>query len=74
MQKIAGLQSLEILRNIQEDLDVRKKKEKPEQFEGIILFMSMVNDIDGTRGGNPLDCISNSKKVRDYAKRFQRGH
>ena len=36
--------------------------------------MSMSNDIDGTRKGNSSDCVSNSEKVRDYAKRFPRGH
>ena len=36
--------------------------------------MSVSNDIDWTTNGNSLGCISNSKEVRDYAKRFQRGH
>ena len=31
--------------------------------------MSMFNDIGWTKTGNSLDCISNSKEVRDYAKR-----
>ena len=36
--------------------------------------MSMFNDVDWTRKENYSDCISNSEKVRDYAKSFQRGH
>ena len=34
----------------------------------------MFNDSDWTRIGNSLHCIVNSKEVRDYAKRFRRGH
>ena len=36
--------------------------------------MSMFNDIDWTRKGNHGTCISNSEKVKDYAKRFLQGH
>ena len=34
----------------------------------------MFNDIDWAKKGYSLDCISNSKEVRDYAKRFPGGH
>ena len=34
--------------------------------------MSMFNDIDWTKNGKSLDRISNSREVRDCAKRFQR--
>ena len=34
----------------------------------------MFNDIDWTKNGHSSECISNSEQVRDYAKKFQRGH
>ena len=42
-----GFTSIEFLRKIQEDLEVRRIN--PEQFEGKILFISMFNDIDWTK-------------------------
>ena len=36
--------------------------------------MSMFNDIDWTVKGNSKICISDSKQVKNYAKRFPRGH
>ena len=45
----AGFTSVEILRQIQKDLKARQTN--PEQFEGIILLMSKVNDIDWTKSG-----------------------
>ena len=47
---------------------------RPEEFEDRFIFMSISNDIAWTKKGNSLDCISNSKEVRDYSKRFQLGH
>ena len=46
----------------------------PEQFERIILFISMFNDIDWTKKGNSDVCISNATEVSDYVEEFQRGH
>ena len=34
----------------------------------------MINDIDWTKTGNSERCISNSEQVKNYAKRFTRGH
>ena len=65
-----GLTSLEIFQKVHTNLDDRQIN--PEHFEGRIIFMSMFNDIDGTKNRNSLDRISTSKEVRDYAKRFQR--
>ena len=42
-----GFISIQILRQIPKDLKARRLN--PEQFEGIILFMSMFNDIDWTK-------------------------
>ena len=43
-------------------------------FTDRVIFMSMFNDIDWTRTGNDGICISNSEKVKEYAKRFSQGH
>ena len=67
MEYFPGFTSIEILRKTQEDL------EAPEQFDGMILFMSMFNDTDWTKHGHSLDTISNPKEVRVYVKSVQRG-
>ena len=36
--------------------------------------MSMFNDIDWTSSGNSERCMSKSEHVKNYAKRFSRGH
>ena len=67
-----GFTSIEILRHIHKDLNARHIN--PAQLERRILFMSMLNDIDGTKKGNFDVCVSNVREVSDYAKEFQRGH
>ena len=67
-----GFTLIEILRQIQKDLKTRQIN--PEQVEGIILFMSVSNDMGWTKNGNSAECVSNSKQVSDYAKEFPRGH
>ena len=67
-----GLASLEILQKIQEDLQDRNVE--LENCEDRIIFMSMFNDIEWTKRGISEQCISNSEKVKKYAKRFSRGH
>ena len=67
-----GLTWLEILRKIQKDLP--DQNIEPENFEGRIIFMSMFNDIEWTMRGNSGKCISNSEQVKNYVKRFSRGH
>ena len=59
-------------RKIQNDL--RERNIELEKFTDRIIFMSMFNDIDWTRKGNDGICISNSEKVKTYAKRFSQGH
>ena len=63
---------MEILEEIH--IKMAKGGTKLEEFEDRFIFMSMFNDIAWTKNGNSLDCISNSKEVRDYAKRCQLGH
>ena len=66
-----GLTSLEISQKIRKDLKVQNNE--PEKFEDRFIFMSMFNDIDWTRRGNPERCIPNSEQVKNYTKRFSRG-
>ena len=47
---------------------------EPEQFTGIIIVMSMYNDIVWREKGNEEMCIANFKIVANYAKRFAHGH
>ena len=63
---------MQILQKIQGDL--REQNIEPEIFTGRIIFMSMFDDIDWRKKGNDGICISNSEKVKEYAKRFSRGH
>ena len=44
----------------------------PADFKGI--FMSIFNDIEWDAKGNEKICGNNSKRVREYARRFPRGH
>ena len=67
-----GLTSLQILQRIQKHLGERNIE--PENFGDRIIFISMFNDIEWTRKGNEENCISNSEKVKMYAKRFSQGH
>ena len=45
----------------------------PEQCTGIIIVMSMYNDIVWREKGNEEMCIANFKIVANYAKRFAHG-
>ena len=67
-----GLTSLQTLQKIQEDLQERNIE--PEMFGDRVIFMSRFNDIDWTAKGNEENCVSNSEKVKSYARRFSQGH
>ena len=47
--------------------------ETPETFTGIILFMSMFNDISCDNKGNEEECLANAKVVSIDAKKFGLG-
>ena len=47
---------------------------EPENFTGRIIFMSMFNDIVWDAEGHDELCVNNSKKIKEYAERFPRGH
>ena len=66
-----GHATLQILKEIQKDSQDRNIE--PENFEDRIIFISMFNDIEWTKSGKSEQCISNSEKVKNYAKRFSRG-
>ena len=55
-------------------MDLARKNTEPENFKDRIIFMSVFNDIEWTRKGNDGICVSNSEKVKEYAKRFLQGH
>ena len=63
---------MEILQKIQKDL--KDQNIEPENFEGRTIYMTKFNDIDRTKRENLERCISNSEHVKNYAKRFPRGH
>ena len=42
----------------------------PETFTGIMLFMSMFNDISCDRKGNKEECLANARVVKVLAKKF----
>ena len=47
--------------------------ETPENFTGIIIFMSMFNDISCGSKDNEQECMANAKLVSLHAKRFGKG-
>ena len=67
-----GCASLQILQKIQSDFQERNIE--TEKCTDRILFVSMFNDIDGTRKGNDEISFLNSDKVKTYAKKFSQGH
>ena len=46
----------------------------PANFKGMIIFMSMFNDIVWDAKGNEELCENRSKRVQEYARRFPRCH
>ena len=46
---------------------------EPEQFKGRIIFMSLCNDIFWRERGNRDNCIANSFKIEEYARKFPQG-
>ena len=46
----------------------------PDQLEGRIIFMPMLNVIDWTQHGTSSAGILNANEASDNAKEFQRGH
>ena len=64
---------MELLKEIQ--IKVTTRGIRPEECEDRIIFMSMFNDIDWSKGRENFNvCFANSLQVGDNAKRFQKGH
>ena len=62
---------MQILQETQRDL--KRESIETGEFTHWIILMSMFNDIDWTRKGNDGICVSNSEKVKAYAKRLSQG-
>ena len=62
------------LQLVQEVLKFMNKISEPEQFQGRIIFMSMLNDITWGIKDNEKECIANSTLVSLLAKRFPARH
>ena len=66
-----GFTTLQLWYKVQEFLS--KMSEKPEEFTGRIIFMSMFNDISWRSKDNKQECELNAKLVSSYAKTFGAG-
>ena len=69
---LPGFTTLGILDDIQKMMAESKCEPKP--CKGSIIFMSMYNEIDWGKRGNRENCIANTHRVIEYARRFTRGH
>ena len=67
-----GAAALDLLLNIQKDLE--GKRITPENFTDRIIFMSMFNDIYLDKKGYEDTCNTTSRKIKEYASRFNDGH
>ena len=67
-----GATALDIVHEIQADLE--GKHVTPENFSDRIIFMSMFNDIVVEKKGNEDSCAVTSKKIKEYASKFNDGH
>ena len=63
-----GITTLQFCNKVQEFMS--KMCEKPEEFTGRIIFMSMFNDISWGSQDNEQECESNANLVSIYARRF----
>ena len=66
-----GFTTLQLCNKVQDFMS--KMSDKPEEFKGRIIFMSMFNDIIWGSQDNEQECESNANFVSIYARRFSRG-
>ena len=66
-----GFTTLQLCNKVQEFLS--KMSEKPEEFTGRIIFVSMFNDISWRSQDNEQECNADADLVSIYAKRFSPG-
>ena len=62
---------MDLLHEFQADL--QGKNIKPEKFCDRIIFMSMFNDIELERKDNEDSCAPTSRKIKEYASKFNDG-
>ena len=67
-----GAKAFDILHKFQADL--QGKNIRPEKFSDRIIFMSMFNDIELERKDNEDSCALTSRKIKEYASKFNDGH
>ena len=72
VENIPGFTTVQILTEIQNMMT--ETQCEPEQCTGIIIVVSMYNDIVWRERGDEEMCIANFKIVANYAKRFAHGH
>ena len=72
MEYFPGFNTLELSEEVKRLL--LRLDEKPENFTGRIIFMSMFNDISCGFKNNEEKCLANAKLVNLYAKRFGTRH
>ena len=68
---LPGFTTLQLSHNVQELLF--RLTVTPENFTGMIIFMSMFNDISWGSRDNKIECESNAKLVSLFARRFSPG-
>ena len=66
-----GFTTLQLCKKVQEFLS--KMSEEPEEFTGLIVFMSMFNDISWGSKDNEQECELSAKLVSICARRFSPG-
>ena len=71
VEYFSGSTTLQLCNRVQQFLS--KMSEKPEEFTGRIVFMSMFNDISWWSKENKQECESCAQLVSIYAKRFSSG-
>ena len=67
-----GATALDRLHEIHEDL--QRKHVTPENFSDRIISMSMLNVVVLEKRGNEASCAITSKKIKEYASKFNDGH
>ena len=72
MDNFPGAKALDILHKNQADL--QRKNITFEKFSDRKLFMSMFNDIELERKDNEDSCALTSRKIQEYASKFNDGY
>ena len=68
MEYFPGFTALQLVREVQKFMS--KMSIQPEDFTGLIIFMSMFNDISWISKDNEEECIADANLVSLYSRRF----